>query len=246
MRDERMGRPIFYGAMITEGIVALIWASVSSYFFYYGGWKEVVSPEVVNEFMAQVDKADGKSLIQFFTAPRVVQEVCSSWLGVAGGILAILGVVAAPITSGDTAFRSARLIVADFLHMEQRTIVHRLGISVPMFACAILLLWWQMANPNGFNVLWQFFGWSNQTLAVFSLWAATVYLVRTRKCYWITLLPAIFMTCICTSFIFTSPNMMGLDAKVLPWVVAAVVLLGSTWFAMWVRKQRSRNQLRDA
>ncbi len=102
MKNEKMGRPIFYGAMITEGVVALIWATVSMYFFYYGGWRECVSPEVAQQFIAQFD--GGKSLIQNFDAPTVVKIVCSSWLGVAGGILALLGVVAAPITSGDTGF----------------------------------------------------------------------------------------------------------------------------------------------
>lgn len=179
MKSERHGRPIFYGAMITEGVVALIWATVSMYFFYYGGWREVVPADVVKEFMAQAD--GGKSLVQFFTAPKVVQFVCSNWLGVFGGVLALLGVVAAPITSGDTAFRSARLIVAEAIGVEQHSIRRRLYVCIPMFIAAILLLLWQMENPDGFNIIWQYFGWANQTLSVFTLWTITVYLVNRKS-----------------------------------------------------------------
>ena len=113
----------------------------------------------------------------------------------------MLGVVAAPITSGDTALRSARLIIAEFTHLDQKPIVKRLAIAIPIFAAVLLLLIWQLTNPNGFNVLWQYFGWNNQTLSVFTLWTATIFLYKYKKCYWITLIPAIFMTVVCTSFI---------------------------------------------
>ena len=128
MKSEKLGRPIFYGSMITEGVVALIWATVSIYFFYDGGWKEVVPADVAQQFIAQFGTPDGKSLVQFFDAPTVVKMICSCWLGVAGGILALLGVVAANITSGDTALRSARLIIAEFLGIEQHTMHRRLLI----------------------------------------------------------------------------------------------------------------------
>ena len=201
LKSEKLGRPVFYGSMITEGIVALVWAAVSSWFFYSGGWREVLPPDAVNEFMAQVGNSDGKTLIQYFNAPAVVKLVCNSWLGIVGGILAMLGVVAAPITSGDTALRSARLIIADFLKFDQKPMVKRLMIALPMFAAVLLLLIWQLANPNGFNVLWNYFGWSNQTLSVFTLWAITMYLYKQKKCFWVTLFPAIFMTAVSLSFI---------------------------------------------
>ena len=238
LKSERLARPVFYGAMITEGIVALIWATVSSYFFYYGGWKEVVSPEQVTEFMAQVELADGKTLFQYFSAPQVVNLVCSSWLGIVGGTLAILGVVAAPITSGDTAFRSARLIIAESLHFEQKSMVRRLSISVPLFVASLLLLIWQMENPDGFNVLWQYFGWSNQALSVFTLWMITVYLARDHKPYIITLIPAVFMTVVCTSFLIASPQALG-RADLTSWVALAVIAISVVWFALWFRKDRS-------
>ena len=182
--DEKLGRPVFYGAMITEGIVALIWATVASWFFYGGGAAEVGS---------------GLSA----AAPEVVVKVSEGWLGILGGILAILGVVAAPITSGDTAFRSARLIVADFLRLPQKPIRNRLIISIPLFILASFLLWYNIADEDGFNVIWRYFGWANQTLAVFMLWTATAYLVKYRGgiSFMLTLLPAAFMTAVCVTYL---------------------------------------------
>ena len=242
LKSEHLARPVFYGAMITEGLVALIWATVSSYFFYYGGWKEVVSAEEVSNFMAQVQLADGKTLIQYFSAPQVVKLVCSGWLGIFGGTLAVLGVVAAPITSGDTAFRSARLIIAEWLHFGQKTMVRRLMISVPLFVASLLLLIWQMENPDGFNVLWQYFGWFNQALSVFTLWMITVYLARNHKPYIITLIPAIFMTVVCTTFLIASPQALGRpDFTSVTIIVVAVVALA--WFILWHRKHCTADKL---
>ena len=242
LKSERLARPVFYGAMITEGLVALIWATVSSYFFYYGGWKEVVSPEEVTKFMAQVQLADGQTLIQYFNAPQLVKWVCSSWLGILGGTLAVLGVVAAPITSGDTAFRSARLIIAEALHFEQKNMVRRLTISVPLFVASLLLLIWQMENPDGFNVLWQYFGWSNQTLSVFTLWMITVYLARNHKAYIITLIPAIFMTVVCITFLIVSPQALG-RPDLTSVTITVVALVALAWFALWLRRSRSSEKL---
>ena len=216
MKNEHLGRPIFYGSMITEGIVALIWATVASYFFYG-------SPAPGYELMAAAK--DG----YLTSAPVVVNLVCNDWLGVAGGILAMLGVVAAPITSGDTALRSARLIIADWLHMEQKTIAKRLSISIPLFLATMGLLIWQMENASGFNVLWGYFGWANQALSVFTLWTLTVYLAKNRPAYfWVTLIPALFMTAVCTSFIVISKTALGLAPEI-GYCAAAVmcaVLLG--------------------
>ncbi|MBO4658405.1 MAG: carbon starvation protein A [Prevotella sp.] len=239
LKDERLARPVFYGSMITEGLVALIWASASAYFFYYGGWREVVPADVVTEFNAQLQGEGSKSLVQFFTAPSVVQYVCAGWLGLFGGVLAVLGVVAAPITSGDTAFRSARLIIASALHVEQRSIVKRLYIALPMFAASIGLLIWQMENPDGFNTIWQYFGWGNQTLSVFTLWAITVYLVREKKPYIISLIPALFMTSVCSTFVFVSPQALNM-APVIGYPLGALcTILAIAWFCAWFRKERN-------
>ncbi len=185
LKNEKLGRPVFYGSMITEGLVALVWAAVSSYFFFGGGAEQV-----------------GGSASS--SAPQVVELVSKNWLGIIGGILAILGVVAAPITSGDTALRSGRLIIADALHFEQKPIKNRLAISIPIFIIVALLLWFNMANQKGFDNIWGYFGWANQTLAVFSLWAVTVYLKRAKKGYYwlITCLPAIFMTVVSITYLF--------------------------------------------
>ena len=241
IKSERMGRPIFYGAMITEGVVALIWATVSMYFFYYGGWRECVDAQTANEFIAQFQGGSGKTLIQFFAAPSVVEKVCTGWLGLFGGILAIFGVVAAPITSGDTAFRSARLIIAEALHLDQRSIAKRFYIAIPMFIAAVALLLWQMENPDGFNTVWQWFGWSNQTLAVFTLWTITVYLVQKRKLFVVTLVPALFMTVVCATFLMVSPMAAGIDTSVGYWGSLAVLLIAIAWFSVWYHKQTKHN-----
>lgn len=238
--SEKVGRPVFYGAMITEGIVALIWATVSMYFFYYGGWRQVVDANTINEFLAQSN--GGKTLIQFFSAPNVVEKVCTGWLGLFGGILAVFGVVAAPITSGDTAFRSARLIIADALHISQKGVHKRLLVAVPMFAAAIALLVWQMENPDGFNMIWQWFGWSNQTLAVFTLWTITVYLVQQKKPFVITLIPALFMTVVCSTFLLISPMALHLNSTISYAGSIVALVIACVWFLVWYRKQFNKVQ----
>ena len=218
VKNEHMGRPIFYGAMITEGLVALIWATVAMYFFYGSptpGYQEM---------------AGGESVIS--KAPGIVNMVCENWLGLFGSILAILGVVAAPITSGDTALRSARLIIADFIHLNQKTITKRLYICVPLFAAVMGLLVWQMANPEGFDIIWSWFGWSNQALSVFTLWTITVYLVLQKKNYFITLIPALFMTVVCTTYLITE-KMFSLPS-VWTWLIAGIAfVIALTWFLVW-------------
>ena len=231
MKSERMGRPIFYGAMITEGIVALIWATVASYFFY-------AEPQPGYQLITEFSN-NGFST----SAPKVVNIICNDWLGVAGGILAMLGVVAAPITSGDTALRSARLIIADFIRIEQRTVKRRLLISVPLFLCCIALLLWQVENPDGFNVIWQYFGWSNQTLSVFTLWAITVYLLQNGKPYYFTLIPALFMTTVCATFLFVSKQAFGMPERVGYLLGAVVLIVAIGWFHIYESKYKKNNKI---
>ena len=221
VKHEKMGRPMFYGAMITEGIVALIWATVAMYFFYD-------EPQPGYQLMGLGSDATKD-------APTIVNLICNDWLGVAGGILALLGVVAAPITSGDTALRSCRLIIADFLKLEQRSIRNRLYVCVPLFVITMGLLIWQMADKEGFNMLWSWFGWSNQALSVFTLWAITVYLVRQKRNYFITLIPALFMTVVCTTFFF-SQKVFALPV-LWTWVIAgAALVVALAWFLVWYLK----------
>ena len=196
MKSERIARPVFYGSMITEGIVALIWAAVASYFYFDGGAAEVG---------AEISAA----------APTIVTKVSHSWLGTFGGILAILGVVAAPITSGDTCFRSARLTVAGLFKYDQRPLKNRLLICIPLFIASGLLLWFNIADENGFNIIWRYFGWINQTLSVFTLWAISVCLVKRRKgaAYLIAEIPALLMTIVTVTFILTQKIGFGLPLE---------------------------------
>lgn len=219
MKSEKQGRPIFYGAMITEGVVALIWATVASWFFYDGGAAAVGST------------TDAQT-------PEVVTAVSHGWLGALGSVLALLGVVAAPITSGDTALRSARLIIAEFVGLKQTGLRDRLLICVPLFAVTGLLIWYNIADKDGFNTIWGYFGWANQTLAVFTLWTLTVWLTRSGKPFWVALLPALFMTAVCLSFILISKNGLGLPLVAGYSVTAAVVAVAIVWFFAWRRKEK--------
>lgn len=211
MQNERHARPVFYGAMITEGIVALIWAAAATYFFLENGMGESNAAVVVN-------------------------AITKDWLGPVGSVLAVLGVIAAPITSGDTAFRSARLIVADFLHLEQRSISKRLLICVPMFIVSIGILLYSQKDAAGFDMIWRYFAWTNQTLAVFTLWALTVYLAQARKNYWITLLPALFMSAVCSTYILVAPE--GLHLPALPSQIAGIVIACCLAIAFFLWRRR--------
>lgn len=240
MKSERQGRAIFYGSMITEGVVALIWATASIYFFYYQGWREVVGEEQVASFIGQFE--GGKSLLQYFDAPTVVKTLCTGWLGSVGGFLAVLGVVAAPITSGDTAFRSARLIVAEAIGMDQKNISSRLKVSCPIFIGSIVLLYWQIGNPDGFNTIWQWFGWSNQTLAVFTLWTVTCYLVMSGMNYYLTLIPALFMTMVCSTFLAVSNQAFGLPTTISYIIGAIATVVVLVVFLKWKRSVEAKNK----
>ena len=189
--NEKEGRMAFYGGMIGEGVVAMIWAAVT---------------------MAAVGHLDG--LVQIGTstavaAPLVVRTAAIGYLGVIGGTLAVIGVVLFPITSGDTAFRSARLIVSESLKIDQQPGKNRLMVALPLFAVAIPLVIFALANVQNFNIIWRYFAWSNQTLATIALWAAAAYMAKTGKNYWFTLIPATFMTSVVTAYFFASWETLG-------------------------------------
>ena len=183
---ETQGRPVFFGAMIVESIVALIWAAIAMAFF--GG------VEGLNVTLAEHGN----------NTAWAVGEIANTTLGKFGAVLALLGVVFAPITSGDTAFRSARLIVADFLSMEQKTLRKRLYISIPLFVVGFAI------TLMNFDVIWRYFAWANQTLAAISLWAVTVYLVSKRKNFYIAFFPAVLMTMIVSTYLFTGKEMFAI------------------------------------
>jgi carbon starvation protein CstA len=184
MVNEKQGRPIFYGAMITEGIVALIWAAAAAYFF---------GPE------SPVNTA-GQG------GPAMVGIIAKTWFTPVIAVITILGVISAAVTSGDTALRSARLIVADFMHVDQKPIRNRLLVAIPIFLITAGMLVFSLADKQGFDVIWRYFAWANQFLATFTLWAITVYLRKNKQGAWflLTILPALFMTMVTGCFLFVA------------------------------------------
>ena len=221
MTSEKYCRPIFYGAMVAEGIVALIWAAAATYFFQENGI---------------IDQVTGKA----FSGAAVATSISKEWLGTFGGILAILGIVAAPITSGDTALRSARLIAADFLHIDQKSIIKRLMICIPLFIITMGVLIYSLSDAEGFKIIWRYFAWCNQTLSVFTLWAITVYLVINNKNFYITLLPALLMTLVCSTYICIAPEGMSLPQGISYVIGGICTMTGLIWFILWYRR---RNRL---
>lgn len=191
IRTEKEGRRVFYGAMVAEGIVALIWAAAASSFFG--------SVEGLQEFVAKLAPTVNKPAV-------VVDAITREWLGQVGGVLALLGVVAAPLSTGDTALRSARLMTSEFIKLDQHSIKNRLLIAVPLFLLTFLLL------LVDFDVIWRYFAWWNQTLAMFTLWAITVYLARYKRLYVVSLLPAVFMTAVTLTYILLAPEGLALPS----------------------------------
>ena len=221
MTSERHCRPIFYGAMVAEGIVALIWAAAATYFFQENGI---------------IDQSTGRAFSGAVVATRISKE----WLGTFGGILAILGIVAAPITSGDTALRSARLIVADFLNIDQRRVTKHLLVSVPIFLITVGLLLYSLSDADGFKIIWRYFAWCNQTLSVFTLWTVTVYLVCNNKNFYIALLPALLMTLVCSTYICIAPEGFSLSHG-LSYLIGGICTVTSLLsFIIWYRRHTFR------
>lgn len=184
LKNEKLARPVFYGAMISEGIVALIWATAAMNFF--GG------PEGLNNTIAAGHNP-----------AYIVNEICHTWLGQFGAILAIIGVIACPISTGDTAFRSARLTIADMLKLDQGSIVKRLWISVPLF-----LIGYTLSQLN-FSTIWKYLGITNQILACVVLWMSAVYFKKSGKTHWLMSIPALFLTFICVMYLLSAPNLNG-------------------------------------
>ena len=221
MTNEKQGRPIFYGAMITEGIVALIWAAAAAYFF---GSDSVVD-------------VSGKS------GAAIVGIIAKTWFTPVIAVITILGVISAAITSGDTALRSARLIIADFMHYDQKPIKNRLFIAVPMFLVTAFILVYSLADDKGFQLIWRYFAWANQVLATVTLWAISVYLTKYKGGLWylITLIPALFMTMVTGCFLFIAQASDGGLGSVLPRPVgygigAAITVLALVLFVVWKKK----------
>ena len=230
IQNEKYGRPIFYGAMITEGLVALIWAAAAIKF----ADSLNVSGNTPYEKLWALMTNEGT------TGPNpavLVNKVCSSWLGTVGAVLAVLGVVAAPITSGDTALRSARLIAADFMHYKQNKIYKRLILSLPIFVVSGALMF------INFDVLWRYFAWFNQTLSVFTLWSVTVWL--SKRCLTekrnvaevlVTLMPALWMTLVCSTYILIAPEGFSLEHTFSYCIGGLTTLAALCCYLLWFKK----------
>lgn len=186
--NEKHGRKVFYGSMIMEGLIALIWATLAMSFFH--------GSSQLSEFLSEGGPA------------YIVNHISQTLLGAVGGILAIVGVVFLPISSGDTAFRSARLIIADFLKLDQKSYGKRFLIAIPLFIIGFIV------SKTDFDVIWRYFGWANQTLAAIVLWTAAVYLYQNKKFHWIATIPSLFMTVVVITFLFYSEIGFGLPVKV--------------------------------
>jgi len=218
MTNERQGRKIFYGTMIAEGIVALIWAAAAMAFF--GGVREL---------------GDTMS-VSGHNAAWVVNEICGSLLGKIGGVLAIIGVVAAPITSGDTAFRSARLTIADTLSISQTKLKKRLLITLPLFAVGFLL------TQVNFAIIWRYFGWANQTLATIVLWTAAMYMVTKGRSHWFATLPATFMTAVVSTYILIAPEGFHISQAIAYPIGLLTAVVTLTVFLFVSKKKRLSSQ----
>ena len=183
-KSEKLGQKVFYGAMIAEGVIALVWCAAGC----------TVYPVI------KASLAEGVAI----GTPTVVYAICQSTMGKVGGALALLGVIVCPISSGDTAYRSARLTIADWFKVDQGNWKKRLLLTLPLLAVGTAICY------VDYSIVWRYFSWSNQTLAMIALWAASVYLAQQKKNYWLTAVPATFMTGVSLTYFFAAPECMGL------------------------------------
>ena len=192
LKSERQGRFVFYGAMVCEGVIALIWAAAGCSLYEVTGGLNTGLQAIL---------ANGQS--------AAIYDVCAKTMGGIGIALAMLGVIACPITSGDTAFRSARLVLADWLKMDQGQYKNRLILCIPVLGVGAFL---GIGNALGFidyTIIWRYFSWTNQTLAMIVLWAASMYLFYDKKNYWLTAVPATFMSAVSATYFVLAPECLG-------------------------------------
>ena len=192
MKSEKQGHFVFYGAMVAEGIIALIWAAAGCALYKTTGGLNTGLAEVL---------AGGQS--------AAIYDVCSRTMGGIGVALAMIGVVVCPITSGDTAFRSARLTLADWFHIDQGSYANRLKLCIPVLGAGAIL---GIGNATGlidYTVIWRYFSWTNQTLAMIVLWAASMFLFTEKKNYWVTAVPATFMSAVSATYFILAPECLG-------------------------------------
>jgi carbon starvation protein CstA len=210
LKNEKHMRFVFYGAMISEGLIALIWASAAQG-FYHGS-----------------DSL--KAALETGGPGAIVHDTCIASMGFWGGVLAVLGVVVLPITSGDTAFRVSRLILADYFRVSQKRVFNRYLLALPLFAISLSL------NFVDFSLIWRYFGWANQTLAAVALWTATVFLARRHTRWWMAFLPALFMTVVTSTYILVEEVGFGLDSTLGTILGLLIGLAAAGWFLVMLPK----------
>ena len=210
MKSEHQGQFVFYGAMVAEGVIALIWAAAGCSLYKVTGGLSTGLSEIL---------ANGQS--------AAIYDVCSKTMGGVGIALAMVGVIVCPITSGDTAFRSARLVLADWFKIDQNKFQKRLILCVPLLAAGAVI------GHLDYTIIWRYFSWTNQTLAMIVLWTASMYLFREKKNYWITAVPATFMSAVSMTYFFYAPECLNLGTKVAypVGIVLAAVFLGIFLYA---------------
>ena len=193
LKSERQGRFVFYGAMAAEGCIALVWAAAGCAIYEKTGGLSTGLQEVL---------AQGQS--------AAIYDVCVKTMGSVGVVLAMLGVIACPITSGDTAFRSARLTLADWFKLDQESFANRLKLCIPVLGIGAFLGFGNTLGFLSYQVIWRYFSWSNQTLAMIVLWAGAMYLAKEKKNYWIGVCPAVFMSAVSSTYFMMAPETLGL------------------------------------
>lgn len=216
-KSEKAGRQVFYGAMIAEGVIALVWcaAGVTCY----------------ESSQALLEAGGGIS--------SVVYAICQTTMGKLGSVLALVGVIVCPISSGDTAYRSARLTLADWFHFDQKSVRNRLVLTVPLLLAGVLIC------RLDYSIVWRYFSWSNQTLAMIALWAAATYLYGERKNHWICVVPAVFMSAVSSTYFLAAPECLGMLWKALkvdvsvyyPVAVAGGIVIAGMFLALYLRKK---------
>jgi carbon starvation protein CstA len=229
LKNESQGRKIFYGAMIAEGVVAIIWATAAmNYFGDVNGLNYTLTNPLLSDPSITPDPA------------WVVNEICNSWLGRAGAIFAVIGVVACPVTSGDTAFRSARLTIADMFSFKQESLKSRLMVSIPIFVVGFILTF---ILKDEFGRIWKFVGISNQSLATIVLWTIAMYLALKRKIHWFVSIPATFLTAVCITYLLVAPNRsagLGINTST-GYIIGAIAGISVLIiFLLAVKRERSR------
>ena len=216
MKNEHQGHFVFYGAMVAEGVIALVWAAAGCSLYELTDGVSTALNDIISQGQ-----------------PAAVYDVCSKTMGGIGIALAMLGVVACPITSGDTAFRSARLVIADWFHIDQSKMLNRLYLCVPVLGVGAILGIGNSLGWFSYQVIWRYFSWTNQTLAMIVLWTASMFLVKEKKNYWITAVPATFMSAVSITYFCAGSECLGLSTTIAypVGIAAAVVFFGIFMFA---------------